>query len=44
MSHASVDKEVKNTLGINDSLVRLSIGCEDAKDLLSDLLLALDSF
>ena len=44
MSHASVDKEVKNTMGINDSLVRLSIGCEDAKDLLSDLLLALDSF
>ena len=44
MSHASVDKEVKNTLGINDSLVRLSIGCEDAKDLLSDLLLALDDF
>ena len=44
MSHASVDKEVKNTLGINDSLVRLSIGCEDSKDLLSDLLLALDSF
>ena len=44
MSHASVDKEVKNTLGINDSLVRLSIGCEDAKDLLSDLLWALDGF
>ena len=44
MSHASVDKEVKNTLGINDSLVRLSIGCEDAKDLLSDLLLALNGF
>ena len=44
MSHASVDEAVKNTLGINDSLVRLSIGCEDAKDLLSDLLLALDSF
>ncbi len=44
MSHASVDKEFKNTLGINDSLVRLSIGCEDAKDLLSDLLWALDGF
>ena len=44
MTHASVDKEVKNTLGINDSLVRLSIGCEDGKDLLSDLLLALDGF
>ena len=44
MSHASVDKEVKNNLGINDSLVRLSIGCEDGKDLLSDLLLALDDF
>ena len=42
MTHASVNKEVKNALGIDDSLVRLSIGCEDEKDLLSDLLLALD--
>ena len=42
MTHASVNKEVKNALGIDDSLVRISIGCEDEKDLLSDLLLALD--
>tara|TARA_Y100001978_G_scaffold52638_1_gene47257 strand:- start:464 stop:1627 length:1164 start_codon:yes stop_codon:yes gene_type:complete len=44
MTHASVDKKVKNNLGIDDSLVRLSIGCEDSKDLLSDLLLALENF
>jgi len=44
MTHASVDKEVRNILGINDSLVRLSIGCEDSKDLLSDLLLAFKNF
>ena len=44
MTHASVDKEVKNDLGIDDSLVRLSIGCEDSKDLLSDLLIAFESF
>ena len=44
MTHASVDKDVRNNLGIDDSLVRLSIGCEDSKDLLSDLLLALENF
>ena len=44
MSHASVDKETKNRLGINDSLVRLSIGCEDNEDLLSDILFSLKSF
>ena len=44
MTHASVDKEVRNKIGIDDSLVRLSIGCEDSKDLLSDLLLAFESF
>ena len=44
MSHASVDEETKNKLGINDSLVRLSVGCEDFDDLLSDLLSALENF
>jgi len=44
MSHASVDKETKTRLGINDSLVRLSIGCEDYEDLLSDILFSLKNF
>tara|TARA_B100000965_G_scaffold230532_1_gene193021 strand:+ start:574 stop:1743 length:1170 start_codon:yes stop_codon:yes gene_type:complete len=44
MSHASVDEDTKNKLGINDSFVRLSIGCEDSEDLLSDILLALENF
>ncbi|MBK16907.1 MAG: cystathionine gamma-synthase [Prochlorococcus sp. SP3034] len=44
MSHASIDKDTKNKLGINDSLVRLSIGCEDSDDLLSDILSVLDNF
>ena len=44
MSHASVDEESKNKLGINDSLVRLSVGCEDFDDLLTDILFALEDF
>jgi len=44
MSHASVDKNTKSKLGINDSLIRLSIGCEDYEDLISDLLFALQDF
>ena len=43
MTHASVGKEVRTNLGIDDSLVRLSIGCEDSNDLLSDLLFAFEN-
>ncbi len=42
MTHASVDSGTKSLLGIDDSLVRFSVGCEDYKDLLSDLTQALD--
>ncbi len=42
MTHASVSDSVKNHLGINESLVRFSIGCEDLEDLSSDLEKALD--
>tara|TARA_B100000700_G_C15039180_1_gene854414 strand:+ start:77 stop:1261 length:1185 start_codon:yes stop_codon:yes gene_type:complete len=38
MTHASVSSEVKLKLGINDSLVRFSIGCEDFEDLKFDLI------
>ena len=44
MTHSSVDKESKNILGIDDSLIRLSIGCEDSEDLLADILFALEEF
>ena len=41
MTHASVDIETKKRIGIDDSLVRLSIGCEDFDDLISDIINAL---
>ena len=37
MTHASVPPEVRRTLGISDSLVRLSVGVEDVYDLRADL-------
>jgi cystathionine gamma-lyase len=37
MTHASVPPEVRAALGIGDSLVRLSVGVEDAADLVADL-------
>ena len=37
MTHASVPAEQRRALGIGDSLVRLSIGIEDADDLKADL-------
>ena len=44
MTHASVDDKTKKLLGIDDALIRLSIGCEDTKDLISDILFALNKF
>jgi cystathionine beta-lyase/cystathionine gamma-synthase len=37
MTHGSVPKEVRAELGINDGLIRLSVGIEDVDDLISDL-------
>ena len=37
MSHASVPEDVKVRLGIEDSLIRLSVGIESVSDLLADL-------
>lgn len=37
MTHASVPAEQRKALGIDDSLIRLSVGIEDYDDLLSDL-------
>ena len=33
MTHASIDKNIRDELGITDSLVRLSIGIEESDDL-----------
>ena len=41
MTHASVPADVRAELGIDDGLVRLSVGIEDADDLIEDLRSAL---
>jgi cystathionine beta-lyase/cystathionine gamma-synthase len=41
MTHASVPKEKREALGVGDSLVRLSVGIEDLRDLIDDLQAAL---
>ena len=41
MTHGSVPPDVRAALGINDSLVRLSVGIEAADDLIADLAAAL---
>ena len=37
MTHASVPKAQRDALGVGDSLVRLSVGVEDVRDLIDDL-------
>jgi cystathionine gamma-lyase len=37
-----VPKETREVLGISDGLIRLSVGIEDAQDLVDDLKQALD--
>ena len=37
MTHASIPKEERDKTGIVDSLIRLSVGIEDVKDLIDDL-------
>jgi len=41
MTHVSVDKTVRESLGITDQLLRLSVGIEDPEDLIADLKQAL---
>jgi cystathionine beta-lyase/cystathionine gamma-synthase len=43
MTHASVTKEQREALGVTDSLVRLSVGVEDVRDLIDDLQFALEA-
>ena len=42
MTHAAVAPDVKTKLGIDDGLVRFSVGCEDLADLQADLEQALE--
>lgn len=37
MTHASIPKEEREKVGVVDSLIRLSVGVEDANDLIADL-------
>ena len=37
MTHASVPKAVRESLGISDNLIRISVGIEDGSDLKNDL-------
>lgn len=37
MTHGSIPKEVREKAGLRDSLIRLSVGIEDADDLVEDL-------
>ena len=41
MTHASVPKEVRESIGLYDNLIRLSVGIEDVEDLIDDLSRAL---
>jgi cystathionine gamma-lyase len=41
MTHGSIPKEIRESRGLTDTLLRLSVGIEDAEDLLADLQQAL---
>ena len=43
MTHADIDPEERQRIGITDGLVRLSVGLEDPEDLIADLKQALDA-
>jgi cystathionine beta-lyase/cystathionine gamma-synthase len=42
MTHASIPAQTRKALGLSDTLVRLSPGCESARDLVKDLVAGLD--
>jgi len=37
MTHASIEKNIREELDINDSLIRISVGIEDVEDLIAAL-------
>lgn len=42
-THAAVPEEIRNRLGVNDRLLRLSVGIENVEDLIGDLEQALET-
>ncbi len=42
MTHASIPKQIREKSGVVDALIRLSVGIEDVRDLISDLEQAID--
>jgi len=42
MTHASIPPETRAALGLSDTLIRLSPGCESTRDLVEDVVRALD--
>ena len=42
MTHASIPKEERKKAGLDDGLIRLSVGVEDIEDLVADLEYALN--
>jgi len=42
MTHSSIPRETREARGINDTLLRLSVGLEDSEDIMQDLAQALD--
>ena len=42
MTHAAIEPKERLKVGITDGLVRISVGMEDAADLIEDLSQALD--
>jgi cystathionine gamma-lyase len=43
MTHGSIPREIRESRGLTDTLLRLSVGIEDIEDILHDLQRALDS-
>jgi cystathionine beta-lyase/cystathionine gamma-synthase len=43
MTHASIPPETRRALGLSDTLIRLSPGCESPRDLVGDLVEGLDA-
>jgi cystathionine beta-lyase/cystathionine gamma-synthase len=37
MTHGSIPREIRESRGLTDTLLRLSVGIEDIEDLLKDL-------
>ena len=37
MTHSSIPPDVRRQIGISDGLIRISVGIEDAEDLIADL-------